>query len=120
MSFVPNISDGSASAWPQPFEVITEDATVSLGAGGIAFLESGTALAVTLEDPSTEVDGATLTIIITGAATEAHVVTYATGFNGGGAGADVATFADAAGNALLLLARGGVWYVVGNTNVTIA
>ena len=73
-------------------------------------------LAMTLPAPVQH--GATMFIVSTTA--NAHTVTYAAGFNGGGAGADVATFGGAAGDSLMLIALGGVWYVMNATNVTLA
>lgn len=86
---------------------------------GTVKITKGTAAALTLADPGPGDEGSTLFIVSTTAA--AHTVTYSTtGFNGAGAGGDVATFGGAAGDSLILKALGSVWYVVGSTNVTIA
>jgi hypothetical protein len=64
-------------------------------------------------------DGKELLILSTTAF--AHTVTNSSpGFNNAGSGGDVGTFSAAVGNYLRLIAYNGVWYVVGNVNVTIA
>lgn len=87
---------------------------------GYVYIGSGGALAMTLADPATADNGKTLTIIASTA--QAHTVSNAagSGFNGGGAAADIGTYGGAIGDNLVLTANGGVWYVVSNTNVTLA
>lgn len=87
---------------------------------GFVYIGSGGVLAMTLADPVTADNGKQLTIIASTA--HAHTVSNAagSGFNGGGAGSDVGTYGGAIGDNLVLTANGGVWYVVSNTNVTLA
>jgi hypothetical protein len=90
--------------------------------GGTHVIDNGGAgaLAMTLADPGADDEGMRLTIV-TGS-DDAHTVSNAagSGFNGGGAGEDVCTFAAATGSSLELVAVGGVWLVVGNEGGTLA
>ena len=63
--------------------------------------------------------GARLVVISVTAQT--HTLTYAAGFNGAGAGADVGTYGGAIADGIVLTAIDGVWFVEpgGNTNVTL-
>lgn len=84
---------------------------------GYLFITKGTAAALTIADPvSGTDDGKSLCIVSTTAA--AHTVdnSAGSGFNGGGAGSDVGTFAAAIGNGFAIVAYGGVWYVDPNRN----
>ena len=85
-----------------------------------AILTKGTASAMTLAVPTaTTHDGMIITVISTTAA--AHTVTATTvGFNAGDAASDVGTFAAAIGNGFSFVAYQGEWYVLTNTNVTLA
>ena len=85
-----------------------------------AVITKGTAAAMTLAAPTaTTHDGVIVNIISTKAA--AHTVTATTiGFNAGDATSDVGTFAAAIGNGMTVLAYQGEWYVLNNTNVTLA
>lgn len=86
---------------------------------GVVVITKGTAAALTLAAPGLDDDGKILTIFSGVAA--AHTVTQTTpGFNGGGTASDVGTFAAAVGNKLSVVAWNGVWYVIANTNVTLA
>jgi uncharacterized protein YcfJ len=53
-------------------------------------------------------------IIVWGEAAHANTVTLATGFNGGGAGADIGTFAAALGGGFIAVACGGNVWIVAN------
>lgn len=81
-------------------------------------LAGSAALAMTLADPSRLQDGLKMTIVSSGAA--AHTITSATGFNAGGAAVDVATFAAAVGNNLVLEASSGKWLVKSSLGITLA
>lgn len=87
---------------------------------GYVYLTKAGVAAMTLADPPLDANGVTLTILALTA--NAHTVSNAagSGFNGGGAGADVGTFGGAVGDKLVVTAYGGKWYVVHNTNVTLA
>lgn len=103
------------------------DGIVTYGASGAiaipdkdttVILAGSAALAMTLADPTRAQDGVKLRIEASGAA--AHTVTSATGFNAGGAAVDVATFAAAIGNNLVLEAVAGKWVIVSSVGITVA
>lgn len=88
-------------------------------------ITKGTACALTLAAPTAGVpakgghDGMRITIYSTTAA--AHTVTQTSpGFNNGSTASDVGTFGAAIGNYLVVEAYNGIWYTVGNLNVTLA
>lgn len=84
-------------------------------------ITKGTAAALTLADPTaTTHDGVRLTIVSTTDAAHTIDNSAGSGFNGGGAGEDVATFAANAGSCLIVEAYQGVWYTVGNIGATLA
>ena len=85
-----------------------------------AFITKGTAAALTLAVPTaTTHDGVTIEVVSTTAA--AHTVTATTvGFNAGDAASDVGTFGGAIADRFKFIAYQGEWYVVQNTNVTLA
>ena len=85
-----------------------------------AIITKGTAAAMTLAAPTaTTHDGVIITVVSTTAA--AHTVTATTvGFNAGDAASDVGTFGAAIGNCFSFVAYQGEWYVLTNTNVTLA
>ena len=81
------------------------------------FLKGSSALAMTLANPTSGVqDGMTIEIIET--STGAHTVT--TGSNGINGADHVATFGGAAGDNLVLVAFGGVWYVESSVGITLS
>lgn len=103
------------------------DGIVTYGASGAiavpdkdttVILAGSAALAMTLADPTRAQDGVKLRIEASGAA--AHTVTSATGFNAGGAAVDVATFAAAIGNNLVLEAVAGKWVIISSVGITVA
>ena len=85
-----------------------------------AILTEAGASAMTLAVPTaTTHDGITITVISTTA--QAHTVTATTvGFNAGNAASDVGTFGAAIANVFSFVAYQGEWYVLTNTNVTLA
>lgn len=87
-------------------------------AEGTHVLKTGTAGAMTLVAPTGQQNNTRMRI--TAATAHAYTVTYTTGFNGGGAGADVATFGGAIGDTLELEAINNTWFVIATRNVTIA
>lgn len=101
-----------------PVQVGSANGAITIVDGYVYLTKAGVA-AMTLADPPKKFKGTTLTIIALTA--NAHTVSNAagSGFNGGGAGADVGTFGGAVGDKLVLTAYNGVWYVVDNTNVTL-
>jgi hypothetical protein len=104
----PMVTYGAAGAVAIP----SKDSTILLNSGG--------ASAMTLADPGAQDEGRMLTVV----ANTAHAYTLSnaagSGFNGAGAAGDVGTFGGAVGDNIVLLARGGKWYVVSAKNVTLA
>ena len=83
---------------------------------GIHELNTGTAGAMTLANPSIGEDGMELNII----AKTAHAYTVTTdGFNASGTTSDVATFGGAVGDNITIQALSGRWMVKNLTNVTL-
>lgn len=101
-----------------PVQVAAANGAINILDGYVYLTKAGVA-AMTLADPPKDANGVTLTILALTA--NAHTVSNAagSGFNGGGAGADVGTFGGAVGDKLTVTAYNGVWYVVHNTNVTL-
>lgn len=84
---------------------------------GLSFI-NGTTLAMTIVNPTIEQNGLVMIIMATNAS--AHTVTYTAGFNGGTTARDVATFAAAVGNNLVIVAFNGVWWVQSSLGITLA
>lgn len=105
--FAPQITDGSAGPVPSRWEEVSANGACPI-ADGTIFITKGSACAITLDAPPLTMNGAKLTFEST--TDFAHTVTYTAGFNGGGSGADVATFANVAGNNFTVIAWQGVWY----------
>jgi hypothetical protein len=108
--------------------VVTGDLTIDLTRPNIYstyILTKGTPAAITLGAPIAGKPGAGgqdgFQIKFIAGSAQAHVVTQTSpGFNGGGSGKDVATFAAALGNGITVEAYNGNWYVINNIGVTIA
>jgi len=86
----------------------------------VVITKSSAPAALTIADPTNEThDGVMLTFI--SATAKAHTLdnSAGSGFNGGGAGVDVATFGGAIGDNLTIAGYGGKWFVVGSVNVTL-
>lgn len=77
------------------------------GSDAVAVLNGTSALAMTLANPTKDMDGSLLWIAGNGKA--AHTVTYTAGFGNGGSSYDVFTFATGANNGIALLAVNGIW-----------
>lgn len=73
--------------------------------------------AMTLADPTAAIEGAIM--VINTETAQAHTVTNTTGFNGAGAGGDVATWGGAIGDGMVLVALNAKWNVVVLKNVTL-
>ncbi len=86
-------------------------------ADGIVKITKATAAALTLADPAAGDEGTGILIIA--ATAQAHTVSNAagSGFNGGGAASDVATFGGAIGDNMWIVAIGGKWFVAHLRNV---
>jgi hypothetical protein len=102
-----------------PVTLASADGAIGVKSGVVA-ITKGSAAALTLAAPTDVTDdGARLTIISETAF--AHTVTQTTpGFNNAGAAGDVATYGAAAGNAMVLIARGGKWWTEQLKGVTLA
>lgn len=84
----------------------------------VVLITKGTAAALTLGIPTTAQNGTVIEIVSTTAA--AHTVTAATiGFNAGNTASDVGTFGGAIADGFSVVAYGGEWYTLTNTNVTL-
>ena len=77
------------------------------GADAVAVINGTNALAMTLANPTKDMDGSMLWIAGNGKA--AHTVTYTAGFGNGGSSYDVFTFASGANNGIALIALNGIW-----------
>ncbi len=120
---------GPATAFPtQPARVYrsySAAGAIALPTQGqdmIAVLNGTGALAMTLANPTKDMDGCWLLILGNGKA--AHTLTYTAGLGNGGANLDVNTWAAGAQIALLLIAANGIWVPLGVmagtlTNITI-
>lgn len=84
---------------------------------GVVVITGGSATAVTLSAPGYSDNGMRIRFVAGSA--HAHTVTYATGFNAGGASLDVATFGGAIGDGFEVVAHNGTWLTTNLTNVTL-
>lgn len=101
---------------------VTDDGAIAVPVGNVTYFitEDSDGAAMTLVDPTaTTHDGVTLTFIATTAHAHSLDNSAGSGFNGGGAGADVGTFGGGAGDMLQIVAYQGVWYIIINTNVSL-
>lgn len=101
----------------------TANATATIAPGlHRIYATGGAATTITLPDPTVGQDGLVLTFMCMDAV--AHVVDNnlggGSGFNAGGAGADVCTFGAAIGNSITLVADNGNWNVLANTGGVLA
>lgn len=85
------------------------NATIVLAKAGVG--------AMTLADPTQDMDGRVLNILSSTA--QAHTVTNTTGYNGAGTTGDVATFGGAIGDNMTIKAVNKKWYVTDLRNVTL-
>lgn len=106
------ISDGNA-----PITSYADDGAIDPRESLVLLTEADTS-AMTLANPSTELNGHLMTIMA--AAAQAYTLTVTGGFGGGGTGEDVATFSGAIGDSITLRAVNGTWCIVGTHQVTIA
>ncbi len=78
----------------------------------VAVINGTSALAMTLANPTKDMDGSLLIIVANGKA--AHTVTYTAGLGNGGTGFDVGTFSATLAGGCTLIAANGFWCAVGN------
>jgi len=113
---------------PRRQYIASADATISLALKDFpdeVIITKGTACAIILPAPTAGKpeagghDGLQIRFLSTTAA--AHTVTNTSpGFNNGSTASDVGTFGAAIANTFTVEAYNGIWYVVANTNVTLA
>lgn len=84
---------------------------------GVTILAGSAGKAYTLAAPSLAQNGIVMVFAVGSA--QAHTLTVAGGINGGSTATDVATFA-ALGDSLVLVANGGVWYLISFRGTSIA
>lgn len=77
------------------------------GSDAVAILNGTTALAMTLANPTKDMDGCVLTVVGNGKA--AHTITYAAGLGNAGSGLDVGTFATGGQLSQAFIAANGIW-----------
>lgn len=98
----------------------SEDGAIAIAPGVVKITKAGVAN-LTLADPAAGDEG--VVMIITAATANAHTVDNgqggASGFNGGGAGSDVATFGGAIGDSMIICAIAQKWHAINLTNVTL-
>jgi hypothetical protein len=109
----------SASFSMMAVEAGAVNGAIGIKDGFVPLTKAGVA-AMTLAAPVATVDdGKILRIVATTA--NAHTVTQASdGFNGAGAGSDVATFGGAVGDKLVVIAYQAKWYILDSLNITLS
>jgi len=114
-----NVS-GTAGGLKDAVTDVAASGAISVKTGLVTISKADDPAELTIADPATPADdGKRLTILSLTA--KAHTVSNAagSGFNGGGAASDIATFGAAIGNSMEIVAIGGKWYVLRLTNVTL-
>lgn len=84
----------------------------SAGEHEIAVIIGTSNLAMTLADPTKDMDGTMLIVIANGKA--AHTLTYSSGLGNGGASFDVGTFSASLATGCILMACNGYWVLIGS------
>jgi hypothetical protein len=84
----------------------------TVGNDMIAFLNGTSTLAMTLANPTTDMDGSLLFIISNGKG--AHTVTYSAGVGNGGGTMDVGTYNTTEATGCILIAANGFWVLIAN------
>ncbi len=109
----------TASINPSAIAAASADGAIAIKNGFVPITKSASPAVLTLAAPTaTTHDGMRIMLVSTTA--KAHTVTQASdGFNGGGGGADTATFGGAIGDGMTIVAYQGIWYVVSSVNVTL-
>lgn len=86
------------------------------GTDAVAVLNGTSALAMTVADPSKDMDTCELTVI--GNGTAAHTLTFASGLSGEGGSYDVVTFNASGPVAMKFVACNGFWYCYAGVAIT--
>lgn len=103
-----------------PTQALAASGPITLKSGLVLLTKPDGAVAATLAAPTATVDDGKILYIVSTTA-QAHTITATTiGFNAADAAGDVATLGAAIGNGLVVVAYQGEWYVLANTNATIA
>jgi hypothetical protein len=82
------------------------------GEDAVAVIIGTSNLAMTLADPTKDLDGCVLTVIANGKA--AHTLTLSSGIGNGGSSFDVGTFSSSLQTGCQLMACNGFWVLIGN------
>lgn len=103
-----------------PTQALAANGAITIKSGVVLLTKADGAVAATLAAPTpTTDDGKILYIVSTTA--KAHTITATTiGFNAAETAGDVATLGGAIGDGLVVVAYQGEWYVLANTNASIA
>lgn len=99
----------------RPVTSYSADGAIALPAPGsdaIAVLIGTVALAMTLANPTKDMDGGLLFVVANGKA--AHTLTISSGIGNGGSSFDVGTFSASIAGGCILMAMNGFWNLVGN------
>jgi len=113
-----NLGNVIATVAPDTTQAMTANGAITIKSG-IVTLSKSSVLAATLADPTAGTDDGKELFIIALTA-QAHTVTSASSFGGGGSSYDVATYGGAIGNTMTLKAFNGKWYVKSLFAVTLA
>jgi len=115
----PSYANGRFVVLLDPSRVMAVDGAVAITEGNLVITKAGVA-ALTIADPTVLVDDFKKLTIVSATA-QAHTLSNAagSGFNAGGAAADVGTFGGAIGDGIRLMAYGGKWLVLNAKNVTL-
>ncbi len=111
----PKDSDGTASAPPMPYQVMSADGAITI-ANGVVIVTKAGVCAMTIDNPPTE-GVHNLKIVSTGA--HAHTLTYTAGFGAGTTSRDVATWGGAVNDSLEIIGYSGTWHTLATRNVTL-
>jgi hypothetical protein len=118
-SLVGNITGNVTGGILAPVVEVTANGAITIPSFNTTFVITKAGVcAMTLADPALANNGLRLTFISSDA--YAHTLTNTNGFNAGGAGSDVATWAAAIGNSITVIAYGTTWLVENLTGVTLA
>lgn len=117
-AFVGNTTGTLIGGQQDALTVISGDGAVAVAPGATA-LTKASAAAITIAAPTVTTHDGYMVRIYSETA-QAHVITCSTdGFNSKGSSGTI-TFSAAKGNAVLLIARNGHWWVVSNIGGTVA
>lgn len=103
-----------------PVQVLAASGPITIKSGVVLLTKADGAVAATLAAPTATTDDGKILYIVSTTA-QAHTITATTiGFNAAETAGDVATLGGAVSDGLVVVAYQGEWYVLVNTNATIA